>query len=236
MSDVTLSLLVDALSSDALSLGLRPVVTATEHKVAAFEGVLHSDHEAMGDPSKVVQAAAEYNMVDELAERVADLAQAWLSRLPGRVDLVLDLLPFEVVEPDRVMGRLARVTSQPGRLIVRLPHPGLILDMPNCAETLRRIREAGHKVAISGAAGGFRVLGFAMRPPPQIVELEHGFITGIDEDEDRGRILDHILKFAHDRDVAVLAQGVRTPAEADALASRGVDLLAGELFDVEYGP
>ena len=62
---------------------------------------------------------------------------------------------------------------------------------------------------------------------PNIIKIDRSIISGCDKDISRRGIVDNLVKLAHSRNIRVLAGGVETEEEVQAVISCGVDLLQG---------
>jgi EAL domain-containing protein (putative c-di-GMP-specific phosphodiesterase class I) len=67
------------------------------------------------------------------------------------------------------------------------------------------------------------------------VKVDRTFITGMDADEDRAQMVRAIVMLAHNLRLAVIAEGVETSEELDALRELSCECAQGFLFSAPLG-
>ena len=65
---------------------------------------------------------------------------------------------------------------------------------------------------------------------PDLIKLDMDLVRGIDADAPRRHIVNHLVRLCADLGVAVIAEGVETAAERNALLDLGITLMQGYLF------
>lgn len=65
---------------------------------------------------------------------------------------------------------------------------------------------------------------------PQYVKLDMTLVRDVEKHADRRKLIENLISFAHERNMAVLAEGIETPEELRCLLSLGVDMLQGFLL------
>jgi EAL domain-containing protein (putative c-di-GMP-specific phosphodiesterase class I) len=65
---------------------------------------------------------------------------------------------------------------------------------------------------------------------PDFVKLDITLVRGLDSDPVRKRLVQLLAELCSDLGIFVVAEGVETPNERDALIKLGIDLLQGYLF------
>jgi len=103
--------------------------------------------------------------------------------------------------------------------------PGPLLDA-----TLAEIRSTGFRVAIDDLGEGYAGLASLVHLQPEFVKIDMSLVRGIDRAVLRRSIVGAIVRIARESGFTVIAEGVETTAECDALAELGCDFLQGYLF------
>lgn len=96
--------------------------------------------------------------------------------------------------------------------------------------TLDELREAGAIVALDDAGSGYAGLKQILAVEPEILKLDRELLTGIDTSEAKRVMVAMIGELADRLDAWVLAEGVETAEEADALMKLGVPLGQGYFY------
>ena len=78
------------------------------------------------------------------------------------------------------------------------------------------------RLAVDDAGAGFASLQHILRLKPDLIKLDRTFIEGLADDPVRRALTTALITFARDIDATLVAEGIATGAELDALRSLGV--------------
>lgn len=62
---------------------------------------------------------------------------------------------------------------------------------------------------------------------PNYVKIDMSIVRGIDKDEDRRKILKNLISYSKERNIKIIAEGVETKSEMEALVAIGIDYIQG---------
>ncbi|MCQ4160118.1 EAL domain-containing protein [Roseomonas sp. GC11] len=162
----------------------------------------------------------------ELATRLGLTAQAAL--------LSVNFMANAVYEPRaciRTTLDAARRTGLPHeRLVFEFTEQELMRDPAHLRRILASYREIGFRTAIDDFGAGHSGLGLLADFQPDVVKLDMALVHGVDHDRARRTILRHVVAMCRDLGCAVLAEGVETEAEFEALRELGLTLFQGYLL------
>jgi len=106
----------------------------------------------------------------------------------------------------------------------------LIQGTEEALATLRRVRAMGVPVALDDFGSGYSSLALLRDVASDLVKLDAAFVRAAMRDT-RGRaLLEGVVELAHRLGVQVVAEGVESPEESQALAALGCDFLQGFCF------
>ncbi len=89
------------------------------------------------------------------------------------------------------------------------------------------IKNWGGLVALDDYGNGYNSEASLMFQTPNIVKLDLSVVRGVDHDPQRQQLIKDLISFVKSRSVEVLAEGVETKGEMEALISLGVEYLQG---------
>ncbi len=95
------------------------------------------------------------------------------------------------------------------------------------AAVLDHVRAAGGLVAMDDAGTGYAGLSTLLSLRPDIVKLDRELITGIDQDPVKRAMVELFGELAGRMDAWILAEGIETLAELDAVIGLGIPLGQG---------
>jgi EAL domain-containing protein (putative c-di-GMP-specific phosphodiesterase class I) len=97
-------------------------------------------------------------------------------------------------------------------------------------EQLQALRLLGVKLSIDDFGTGFSSLSYLHRLPVDAIKLDKSFVQSIDTDHLAQRLVHAMIGVAQDFGLNVIAEGVETEGQRDALLSAGCSLMQGFLF------
>ena len=92
---------------------------------------------------------------------------------------------------------------------------------------LDTLRRRGVRLAVDDAGAGFASLRHIVRLSPDFIKLDVSLTRGIDIDPVRQSLAAALVSFARDTGPVVVAEGIETEAELEALRHLGVPLGQG---------
>lgn len=114
-------------------------------------------------------------------------------------------------------------------MVLEVTEHAAVDDYQALAEGLRDIRTAGGRLAIDDAGAGFASLRHIVRLTPEIIKLDIPLTRGIHADRIRRALASALISFASEVGAAIVAEGVETPEEVDALLALRVRYAQGYL-------
>ncbi|MFG6488715.1 EAL domain-containing protein [Roseateles sp. BYS78W] len=148
--------------------------------------------------------------------------------------LSINFLPNAIYRPEICIRTTLEAARTHGvaleRIIFEVTEGERVEDGPWFAAILREYKRVGFLTAIDDFGAGYAGLKLLADFQPDIVKLDMDLIRGLDADRARRRIVDHLVRLGADLGITVIAEGVETVAERDALRDLGITLMQGYLF------
>jgi len=95
------------------------------------------------------------------------------------------------------------------------------------AQALAPLRERGAQVALDDAGAGYASMRHILQLQPDVIKLDMSITECIHSDRSRRALAKGLTNFAHEIGTQVVAEGVETAQELDALRELQVDLAQG---------
>jgi diguanylate cyclase (GGDEF)-like protein/PAS domain S-box-containing protein len=235
-----LSLARVALSEESVIPNYQPKIDLRTGEVAGFEALLRWRHPRFGIqlPETVAEAFKDY----ELASRIGDIMQKkvvrdlrrWEERgfIAGPVSI--NAAPSEFLRDDYAERLLKIITDAgvaPGALEVEVTEH-VFFDRASefVARALKALHEAGVRIALDDFGTGYSSLSHLRDFPVDVVKIDHSFISKMIEEPEIGAIVSAVIDLARSLRIDVVAEGVETEEQRDALAQKGCSFGQGYLF------
>jgi diguanylate cyclase (GGDEF)-like protein len=236
-------LLARALTGSPAAAGFevnyQPIVRFADGATVAVEALARWTDPVAGpvDPDVFVRVAERTGLVtaiddfvlDRACEDAAALANTYGRPIDVHVNVSAARLGHHGLE-ESIVRALERHAVRPSRLVVEITETRRIPDLPDAAVVAARLRAIGVRIALDDFGSGFNALAQLHSLPVDIVKLD-STLTDVDIAPERaGTLLRSVLGICADLNIAVVAEGIETPARAHALASLGCPLGQGYLF------
>ncbi|MCU0506030.1 MAG: EAL domain-containing protein [Chloroflexi bacterium] len=129
------------------------------------------------------------------------------------------------VSPEAIVGRgvfdaLAGLPRD--RIVLEVTEHAPVTDYAALADALAPFRAAGGRLAVDDAGAGFASLRHILWLEPDIIKLDISLTRDIDTDRRRRALAAALITFASEMGIAIVAEGIETRPELDALRSLGV--------------
>ncbi len=222
--------LLTLLASDDLSLALQPIVDAQDGTTSAYECLLRSADPVLSGPVSVLRAAEEHGLVGRLAEAVAERAAAILERLPGHLRLFVNLHPLELGDPAGLDERLRLLQRHAHRVTFEITERSSLADAQGWEKSIEAIARRGFTIAVDDLGSGYSSLSVLAELQPRFIKIDMSIVRDIDRIPRKQRLFDLLCRFADATDTLVVAEGIETEAEANAIRSCGAHLMQGYWF------
>jgi EAL domain-containing protein (putative c-di-GMP-specific phosphodiesterase class I) len=191
-------------------------------------------------PDKLFKVAYDADLVlrlERLCRRQAIRAAAELP--PGRM-LFMNIEPEAIGDPElrdvMFTALLADAAITPDRIVLEITERQAITDFPSFRSTLEYLRALGFSVAVDDAGAGYGSLQVLAEVRPEWLKIDISLVRGVDTDEVRRQLMSSMVMFAERMDVKLIAEGIETAGELEALRELGVAYGQGFLFTQPVPP
>lgn len=205
----------------------QPIVAPATGRIAGAEALARFDTGAVRPPDAWFRDAWEIGLGVELELAAVRNALPALQRLPDDAFLSINASPRTLADPG-FTAAIADVAA--ARIVVEITEHAVVEDYGPLVDAVARLRGAGVRVAIDDVGAGYASLRHVLWVAPDIVKLDMSLTRGIDADPVKQALASGLMAFAARTDFMVVAEGVETAAEAEALREVGVRYGQGYLF------
>lgn len=222
-----------------LALFYQPVIDLTAGRVVGAEALLRWRHPELGaiPPAKFLPVMEQSGLIGEVGRWVLEQAcrdaRAFEGLgLPG-FKVGVNLSPRQFRDPDlaeTIADVLRRSELKPSRLELELTEQSLMRDLAHTRKTLETFASIGVAVAIDDFGAGASSLANFQSLAFSKLKIDRKFVTDVPNRHDSQAVCAALIELGRRLDIAVLAEGVETPEEVEALRVLGCSLFQGFFF------
>ena len=231
------------LERDEFLVYYQPIVAIGTRRLAGFEALLRWRHPTRGvvQPADFVAVAEETGLIVSLGEWIlreaCRQASDWRDRFGVDLAVSVNLSGRQLTEPD-VVERVARILEETGlpgeHLGLEVTESVLMDNLDSAAEKLHRLKDLGVRVAIDDFGTGYSSFSLLHRFPIDTLKLDRSFVSRIPGPG--SPTVRAIVALAHNLGMQVVAEGVETAAQREALAGLDCAFGQGHLFSEAVPP
>ena len=136
----------------------------------------------------------------------------------------------KAVSDKYLLGTLERHGLAPEQLELELTETATMEDAKHTRQLFGELRSLGVSVAIDDFGTGYSSLSYLKNLPFSKLKIDREFVTDVHQRRDSHAICTALVELARGLDIVVLAEGVETREEADALRRLGCSMFQGFFF------
>lgn len=223
----------EALATQQFSLHYQPIVRLATGEVVGAEALIRWNHPTRGvvQPTHFISVAEESGLIVDIGRWVLAEATFRLAtwRGAGLVsdDFVLsvNVSPRQLRDPhltEDVAGALTRFGLPGSAIVVELTESVMIDAASGAEEVMNSLRELGVNLVVDDFGTGFSALGYLRRYPVNGVKIDQSFVAGLGTDAEDHAIVHAVVAMSAALRLGVVAEGVQTEDQREALHSLGV--------------
>jgi diguanylate cyclase (GGDEF)-like protein/PAS domain S-box-containing protein len=228
-----------ALAGRHFELAFQPIVTLDGNAITAAEALLRLPGPDGADISipEVISIAEETGLIVPIGAWVLTeacrRAVIWQRIAGRRISVSVNLSPRQLTHPDivdHVKAALAETGLPAAALILEITESVLLGDAERPLEALRALRDLGIRLALDDFGTGYSSLAYLTRLPLDILKLDRAFIARLAPGSQETAVTAAIAQMAEAIGLTVIAEGIETSEQADAVRGIGIDLAQGYLY------
>ncbi len=233
-----------AFDTDRLRLVYQPIVALTRRTIVGYEALLRW---RMSDGTEVpteefISVAESLGFIEEVGRWALDEAIGQASRFDATratapiMAVNLSARQFADTRLVKVVASaLARYDVEPSRLALEITESLAVSD-PDAPETIRGLRNIGCHVGLDDFGTGQSCLSYLRSLPIDFIKIDQSFVAEVTTDERAARLIETIVRMAHDLGHCTVAEGIEDDAQWEVLRTTQCSFGQGYLFGYPAAP
>lgn len=204
----------------------QPIVDARTGDICAYEALMRTAEEINMNPGEVLGIAKEYNRLYDIERATLFNVMEYINSHReefGNCRIFINIIPgnfLRAKDSEMLINMYQHLFSSCTLEITELNE---VTD-----EDLKKLSDTPiFEVAIDDYGTGFSNIVSLLRFRPQVIKIDRFLISGIQDDVNKQLFVKSTIDFAQHNNIKVLAEGVETLEELNAVIEYGVDLIQG---------
>jgi predicted signal transduction protein with EAL and GGDEF domain len=224
--------LLKALDRDEIVVVYQPQYALPDHRLTGAEALARWNHPQLGrmGAGALFAAAERADHGVQLSRHIARLALEGAAQWDGDLRLSLNVTAADLAAGSYAEGLLALI-GEAGfpaeRLTLEVTEQALLHDIQLADQTLRTLVTNGIRIALDDFGAGFCNFRYLKLLPLDYLKLDRSMVEGITTDRRDLAVLRGIVAMATALDLQVIAEGVETEGQRDAIAAEGCAFYQG---------
>ncbi|GGL17482.1 putative bifunctional diguanylate cyclase/phosphodiesterase [Mangrovihabitans endophyticus] len=230
-----------ALAQNQLHVAYQPIVRLDTGRPLGAEALVRWHHPDRGavSPAVFIPLAEEAGLIGAIGDWVREEAVRQLARwraegvVADDFSMSVNVSPRQLNDPDLPMIVSAELTRHgvPARALALEMTESVMVDGSSVTtRVLFELRELGVRLLVDDFGTGFSALGYLRRFPVTGVKIDRSFVSGLGQSIEDEEIVRAVVAMSHALGLSIVAEGVETRRQRDALAATGVTQGQGWLW------
>lgn len=213
----------------SLWMAYQPIVSWSRRDVFGYEALMRSREPALPHPMAMLDAAERLDRIHELGQSIRVRAAQPGVPVPDGVMLFVnlhtqDLLDEDLFDPASPLAAIAQ------RVVLEITERSSLHAIRDVQVRIARLRAMGFRIAVDDLGAGYAGLTSFAQLEPEVVKLDMSLVRGINAQPTKKTLVRTMITMCRELGMQVVAEGIETPEERDAIVEAGCDLLQGYLF------
>ncbi len=227
-----------AMEHGELQLNYQPQADM-DGRLTGLEALLAWNHPKLGSipPGQFIPVAEESGLIIPIgAWALAEACRqcvAWHEAGFPRVKVAVNVSATQFARTgfvETVSRALSASGLDPSLLELEITESVVMRNLEESASRMQRLRALGVSIAIDDFGTGYSSLGYLRDLPIDALKMDQMFLREVDSDPGAMPLLQAIVALAHGLRMSVIAEGVESQRQLDALRQVGCDRLQGYLI------
>lgn len=224
-----------AIQRDELSIFFQPIVDLETGRIRTFEALVRWFHPEKGElrPDEFIPVAEESGAIITLGNWITAQAAKACAQWPEDVTIAVNLSPMQLRAPGAALGILAALREarlDPRRLELEITESLLLDDNANTVRFIEDLSDEGVRFALDDFGTGYSSLHYINKFPFKKIKVDRSFVSGPNAGRKSDAIIRAVAEMGSTLDMEIVAEGLETIEQVQAVRSAGCTLGQGYYF------
>jgi EAL domain-containing protein (putative c-di-GMP-specific phosphodiesterase class I) len=227
--------LLDIILRERVITAYQPILALKERTILGFEALSRGPRVSGLETADALFGAAERHHLtielDRLCRRRALLSSG---RIPSTAKIFVNTLPATIRDPEfrgrALIDFLDKAQVSPDRIVLEITEKLVIENYHLFREAMAYFTDLGMSFAVDDVGAGYSGLESIARLKPQFLKIDTGLVRDVHSSLVNREMVKAIIAMGEGIGSTVIAEGIQTDDEANALHTMGIDWGQGYLL------
>ena len=224
-----------AVQRDELSIFFQPIVDLATGRIKTFEALVRWFHPEKGElrPNEFIPVAEETGAIITLGNWITAQAAKAAAAWPEDITVAVNLSPLQIRAPGAALGilnALREAKLDPSRLELEITETVLLDHSQQTEDFIAELAAVGVRFALDDFGTGYSSLSYLNKYPFGKIKVDRSFVSGPNAGRKSDAIIRAVSGMASTLDMAIVAEGLETVEQVEAVRAAGCTLGQGYYF------
>ena len=209
----------------------QPIVNFNAKTIFAHEALIRGPN---GEAAQTILSKINSNNQYQFDQTCRVKAVKTAAELQLKSLLSINFMPNAVYRPElcisTTLDEAKKYDFPAANIIFEFTEQEIIQDTNHLLNIVKEYKSLGFKTALDDFGAGYAGLNLLASFQPDIIKIDMELIRNIDASKSRQAIVKAVTRMCEELEVVVVAEGVETQSERDALLNFGINLFQGYFF------
>jgi EAL domain-containing protein (putative c-di-GMP-specific phosphodiesterase class I) len=214
---------------ETITVAFQPIVSLRGKRLFGYEALMRCDETLFSAYDHLLAAADRVGWRGSLEQTIYQRIAGACAELPDGALLFVNIHPHDATD-GLLVGSKAPLEPIARQVVLEVSEHVTAAELDTLANSAARLRGAGYRIAVDDLGTGPAGLAAFTLLSPEYAKLDRTMFAGLDANPARGKMARAMYALCRELDVPLIAEGVETAGERDALAALGADIAQGNIF------
>ncbi len=215
------------LQDEQINMHFMPIVSLSDGQPLGWEALARGpENSQFFSPASLFSYAEETDMVFRLEQICRKRALEQVRYLRPHQKMFINLDPRGIDDPFLLRGQVFSLLEEfnlnPANIVLEITERHAITNYSVFRKIIEEYRKKGYLIAVDDAGAGYSSLESIAEIYPDFIKLDMSLIRHIDMDSIKQALLETFVQFAEKVKCKIIAEGIETERELQALIELGV--------------
>jgi EAL domain-containing protein (putative c-di-GMP-specific phosphodiesterase class I) len=225
-----------AILRDELSVSYQEIQDVLSPGLMRFEALIRWNHPNLShiSPLEFIPLAEKSGAINELGkyvvESVCKQIAIWNQQYSIRTHVSINISTSELLlrpVAEHLFETMERYQIDPSSIGIEVTESQALQEIDEVSDTFKVLRSKGISVSIDDFGTGYSSFSYIKKLPIDIIKIDKSFVDGIIDNKKDGLLILSIIEMAHRLNFKVVAEGVETKEQYDALIKMKCNYIQG---------